>query len=118
MFRKLNLHYPVTANDLKLETKYKGLSTELIYDGVIIEQNLKQFNLDEDWLAAKLKEHGINNASEVLLANLETDGTLYVDKYQDPLKIPVNFNIKDAIENEKWDHAEQSREKVKAKWSH
>lgn len=77
---------PVTAGDMKIETPYKGLSTELIYDGVVIEQNLKDLGLDRPWLEKSLKALGIRNESEVFLAVLNTQGQLFVDTYRDRVK--------------------------------
>ena len=56
---KKSQYLPVTPQDLKIPTVYKGMSTELIYDGKIIEQNLKQVNLDRHWLEEELKKQGI-----------------------------------------------------------
>lgn len=73
----------VTLKDLHLPSRYKGLSTELIYDGVIFDQNLRQVNLDRAWLEKELTKQGINDPAEVFLASLDTGGNLYVDKYRD-----------------------------------
>lgn len=83
---KKTFYQPVTPKDLNISTNYQGLSTELIYDGVVLEQNLKLVNLDRNWLAQKLKENGISAPSEVMLAALNTQGELYLDKYQDFVK--------------------------------
>ncbi len=83
---KKSQHQPVTPQDLNIPTDYQGIDTELIYDGVVVEQNLKQVNLDRAWLDNQLKNQGIYDPSEVFLANLNAQGNLYVDKYQDHLK--------------------------------
>lgn len=74
---------PLTPNDLKIATNYQGITTELIYDGVVIEENLKRVNLDRDWLDSQLKSLKIKSPGEVFLATLNTEGELYVDKYDD-----------------------------------
>lgn len=76
----------VTPQDLNIATDYQGIGTELIYDGVVVEQNLKQVNLDRTWLDEQLKNQGINDPSEVFLANLDTQGNLYIDRYRDHLQ--------------------------------
>jgi uncharacterized membrane protein YcaP (DUF421 family) len=81
---------PVIAKDLKIGTLYKGLSTELIYDGVILDQNLSQVHLDRQWLMEKLKAMKINHPEEVFLASLDTEGNLYVDTYQEHIKNPTD----------------------------
>lgn len=77
---------PVTPRDLSINTNYLGISSELIYDGVVVEENLKQVNLSREWLDSQLRQNGINDPSEVFFASLDTQGNLYLDKYQDYLK--------------------------------
>jgi len=84
---KKSQYQPVTPNDLNISPKFAGLSTELIYDGVVIEQNLKQLRRTRRWLDGQLKAHGINSAAEVFLATLGPHGNLYIDTYKDPVQI-------------------------------
>ncbi|RJQ24493.1 MAG: DUF421 domain-containing protein [Peptococcaceae bacterium] len=76
---------PLTPADLNVPTKYRGVPSELVIDGTIIKQNLKQNDLTEDWLLGELKRQGIQSLKEVLYASLDTDGNLYVDKRQDQM---------------------------------
>lgn len=76
---------PLTPKDMNLTTAYEGISTELIVDGKIVEQNLLQNKLSELWLQDQLKMQGIYNVSEISYASLGTDGKLYIDKKQDIL---------------------------------
>jgi len=76
---------PVTPKDLNMSTTYEGISSELIVDGKIIEQNLAQNKLSEKWLEDQLKLQGIYSIGEVTYASLGTDGKLYIDKRQDTL---------------------------------
>jgi uncharacterized membrane protein YcaP (DUF421 family) len=77
---------PVTAKDLKITKKPSGISTELIYDGILIEENLKQLNKDKKWLDKQLKSHGVKDISEVFIATLNPAGSFYVDLYKDHIK--------------------------------
>ncbi len=70
---------PVTPKDLNLKTNYKGLATEIIKDGDVLDQNLKQNSLDINWLYKELHQQGIDDISKVMLASLNTDGSLYID---------------------------------------
>lgn len=83
---KKSQYAPVTPHDLNIPTKYKGINTELIYDGLIIDDNLKRVNLDRTWLEEQLKVLNIKSPGEVFLAVLNTEGELYVDLYKDHLK--------------------------------
>jgi uncharacterized membrane protein YcaP (DUF421 family) len=79
-------YLPLTPKDMNIEVKPSGISTELVYDGKLIEENLKQMNKDKKWLMNKLKKHGIKDVSEVFLVTLNDAGSLYVDKYKDNIK--------------------------------
>lgn len=74
---------PVTPKDMNITTSDLGISTELIYDGMIFDLNLKQLNKDRKWLMKELKKQGIKHPSEVFLATLDSSGNFYVDKYKD-----------------------------------
>lgn len=79
-------YLPLTPKDMNIEVKPSGISTELVYDGKLIEENLKQMNKDKKWLMNQLKKHGIKDVSEVFLVTLNDAGSLYVDKYKDNIK--------------------------------
>lgn len=83
---------PVTPKDLNLSTDYLGISNELIYDGVVIEENLKQLNLSRTWLDRQLSQKGIRDPSEVFFASLDTLGNVYIDTYRDYLKKIVDIS--------------------------
>lgn len=80
---KKTQHLPVTSKDLNLSTDYKGLSTEVIRDGRIEHDNLRQLNLSHEWLYNELVKRNIQNIEEVYLATLATNGTLFVDTIKD-----------------------------------
>ncbi len=72
-------YQPLTPQDIDLSTSYQGLATEIIKDGEVLEGNLKQNNLDFSWLYQELRQNKIQDISEVMLATLNTDGSLYLD---------------------------------------
>ena len=74
---------PLTPKDMSIIKAPSGISTELIYDGILINENLKQLNKTEKWLMAQLKMHEIKDVSEVFIATLTPSGSLYIDKYDD-----------------------------------
>lgn len=83
---------PVTPNDMKIATKYQGITTELIYDGVVIEENLQRVNLERGWLDAQLRFLKIKSPGEVFLATLDTEGKLNVDKYDDHVTVMTDLS--------------------------
>lgn len=74
---------PLTPSDLNIPTHYQGVPSELVVDGVIIQQNLKQNNLTETWLLHQLAARGIADVSKITLASLDSQGNLYVDTVED-----------------------------------
>ncbi len=90
-------HQPLTPKDMNMKTKYKGISTEIIYNGVVVENNLKQVKKDRKWLETELKNQGIKDISEVFYAELETSGKLYVDKYKDKIKNKTDISDFDGL---------------------
>ncbi len=66
-----------TNKDLKLNTKRKGLCINLIIDGQIIEEALRDINKDQKWLLKKVKEKKFN-LEEVILATIDLQNNLKV----------------------------------------
>lgn len=71
-------HQPLTPADLKIPTGYKGLTKDLIIDGRVMQENLRDAKLDDKWLAEQLRQKGITDPSVVFYAGLDTAGNLYV----------------------------------------
>ena len=69
---------PVKLTDLKLDSAYEGIPTPLIVDGKIFEANLHNLDLNNQWLKSELSKRGIQETHNVLLALLDTDGSLYI----------------------------------------
>ena len=76
----------LTPKDMKIKTQPSKLSLDVIYDGIIIEENLQRLNKEKKWLLGQLKVQGIQDISEVFFATLDTSGGLYIDKYKDHIK--------------------------------
>jgi uncharacterized membrane protein YcaP (DUF421 family) len=76
----------VTPRDLNLTCSNGGLSDELIFNGMVIEENLAKAGVDRVWLEQQLQAQGINSSDEVFLAAYNADsGSLYIDRYKDNL---------------------------------
>ena len=83
---------PVTPADLNIPTSYEGISSEIIVDGQVIYQNLKQNQLDEQWLIAELKKRGYNSPRDIVFASLSSDGQLYIDDKRDKSQYMVDVS--------------------------
>lgn len=57
----------------------KYLPTELISDGQIMKKNLVELNITEEWLMKQLRQKGVESADQVFLAQIQTDGSLFID---------------------------------------
>lgn len=69
---------PLTPEDLNIATSYKGLTKDLVMDGEILVENLRDAHLKEDWLLSQLQMAGFHSQQEVFYAGLDTEGKLYI----------------------------------------
>ncbi len=76
-------HLPLTPKDMNIPAAPTCISTELIYDGIVFEENLRQLGKDRKWLAEQLRMKGIASSDEVFMATLDKAGSLYIDTYND-----------------------------------
>lgn len=78
---KKESYQQITKTDMKIPTSnINYIPTEIIADGKIIRQNLKELNLNEEWLENQLKQHNIKSIKDVFYAEIQSDGTLFIDK--------------------------------------
>lgn len=78
---------PLTPKDLKLRGNQSSIGVEIIYDGNVIEQNMKALGLGKQWLKKQLQEKNIKDPSEVFLLTVdEKTMKIYLDTYKDHLK--------------------------------
>ncbi len=73
-------HSPLTPQDMGLPTQYKGLCANLIIDGTIMEDVLKNLQKDKTWLKKQLENLNITDISDVLLASLDNNQKISVYK--------------------------------------
>lgn len=83
---------PPIREDFLLVGEYVGLETELIVDGEIIYDNLKNINKDEKWLREMLRAYGVEFANEVFFCTVDEKGKMYVDRYEDRLRNPRDIS--------------------------
>ena len=55
------------------------IPTEIISDGKILYKNLKELNLNEEWVFKKLNKHGVQSVKDVYFAQLQTNGSLSIN---------------------------------------
>lgn len=67
---------PATPADLKLNPAPDSISTEVIMDGRVMDENLKRMGLDTNWLNKQLKAQGYHDAEEIFLGVCGNDKRL------------------------------------------
>lgn len=71
----------ITKSDLRIHTSPRRyLPTEIIVDGIVIERNLREQNLDNAWLGQQLTQSKISTVADIFYAQLQEDGSLYIIK--------------------------------------
>ncbi|SDK24340.1 DUF421 domain-containing protein [Natronincola ferrireducens] len=84
---------PLTPDDMKVDTKYKGLTMPLIVDGKVYEDNLQKLNLNKAWLKQQLKLNNINSFDEAFYVDINTEGKLCISKVIEPASFMNDFII-------------------------
>lgn len=64
-------------------TQPKYIPTEIISDGKIVKKNLKELGLSGEWVYDQLKKQGIGRSEHVYYAEIQADGSLYVDSREE-----------------------------------
>lgn len=70
---------PLTPQDMNIPTQYVGLPTNLIMDGCVNMEALRSVNLSKACLDHHLKKEKIMNVEDIFLAQLDTQGNLFID---------------------------------------
>lgn len=69
----------VTIEDMNLESKYQGISYDLVIDGKIMYENLKKLKKDYKWLKSQIKKFGFE-PEEALIATIDGNQEIYCQK--------------------------------------
>ena len=73
-----------TKQDVKAQIETpKYMPTTIIEDGKILKGNLPGLNLTEEWVMKQVKKHGVNSAQQVFYAEIDSDGSVYMDLRDD-----------------------------------
>ena len=71
---------PATPEDMKLSPQQETLSTEVIMDGRILEENLRRMGLNAAWLDKQLRTQGVHDAKAVFLGLCDAQNKLTLYK--------------------------------------
>lgn len=83
---------PVNRKDMKVSTSAEIINTELIFNGMLVEPNLKAVGVDLAWLKQQLQGQGIKDVQEVFLATIDANKKLYIDLYEDKVKTFIDVD--------------------------
>lgn len=84
---------PVTNQDIKISVDEASLQVILINDGTISKENLKLFNIDENFINNFLKKQNIQNIKDVLVMSANSSGEVYLQCKNQPRQI-ISTNLK------------------------
>lgn len=73
---------PTIPEDFHITTKFEGLPLTIIMDGKLNRKNFQLANKDLTWLKGELKKQNIEKIEDVLLASLDSSGTLFAQAKQ------------------------------------
>ena len=67
---------PITPADMAIQPNPDHISTEVIMDGRVMDDNLKRMGLDTKWLDKHLREQGYHSAKDIFLGLCDKDNKL------------------------------------------
>lgn len=82
----MSAHRPCTPNDLKIDVPQSYPLPNVIIDGKIMQDNLKSTGKNETWLQHELKEKGVQDIKEIILATF--------DQNKDTINVYFKFHRK------------------------
>ncbi len=73
---------PVNPEDINLIPQSEHISTEVIMDGRVLDENLRRMGLDLKWLEKQIKDQGFKSAKEIYLGICDQNKKLSLYKNQ------------------------------------
>lgn len=91
---------PLTLSDLGVRPLRQGAPLVLISDGRLLRKTLATSPYTEEWLRRELARRGIRDVSQVVLAQVDTTGNLYVDLREDQgMEVPAVSRQEEILAN-------------------
>lgn len=69
---------PVTIKDMNLKVKKQGLVANLVIDGKVMPNNIKNIKKDENWLRKELKVKGYEDLENIILVTFDINEKLVI----------------------------------------
>jgi uncharacterized membrane protein YcaP (DUF421 family) len=80
---------PLTPKTLGMIVEKEHDPRIVISDGKVMETTLQKMGYTKEWLLGEIKKQGANDFQDVFLAQLESNGSLYVDLRNDRNKVSL-----------------------------
>lgn len=78
-----------TKQDVKAQTNDpKFMPCAIIEDGKIVKKHLPGLKITEEWVNKQLKKNGVNSVEQVFYAEIDSDGSVYMDLKDDNMNKP------------------------------
>jgi uncharacterized membrane protein YcaP (DUF421 family) len=79
---------PLRPSDMNILTSPVKLSFPIIIDGKLKESNLKFLQKDKNWLMNQLNAWGVERIEDVLIAQIDSKGNIYIDLKEKIITLP------------------------------
>lgn len=73
-------------DSMNIPEKDKNIKDELIFNGLIIDENLSRLKFNREWLFHQLKSKGYDSPIEVFYAYLDSSKVLIIDPYKNKIR--------------------------------
>jgi hypothetical protein len=78
---------PITPNKLGMLIENERDPRMVILDGHVMEKTLRDMGYTKEWLFGEIQKQGAKDYNDVFIAQLESNGKLYVDLKTDERKV-------------------------------
>lgn len=82
-------YMPTTPNDMKLKVSENGLCSNLVIDGNLMEENIKNIGKDTAWVVTRLSKMGYKEISDLLLVICDNKEQLTVYVKENPQDVKI-----------------------------
>lgn len=79
---------PLTPKDIGMIVEKETAPRIVILDGNLMEKSLIDYGYTRNWLLTEIIKQGAKDFADVFIAQVDSMGNVYVDLYNDKLKVP------------------------------
>ncbi|WP_332631589.1 DUF421 domain-containing protein [Halalkalibacter flavus] len=79
---------PLTPKDIGKVVEREREPRIVIIDGNVMERSLSEYGYTKEWLLGEIMKQGAKSFSDVFVAQIDSMGNVYIDLYNDTIKMP------------------------------